>query len=85
MGRYLPTTADPCLYTRKEGNDLVILAIYVDDIIVAASGKSAELNAKKELMSKFEMTDLGELNWFLGMKITRDWDEKTIKFMLRRS
>lgn len=76
---YLPTTADPCLYTRKEGNDLVILAIYVDDIIVAASGKSAELKAKKELMSKFEMTDLGELNWFLGMKITRDWDDKTIK------
>jgi hypothetical protein len=75
---FKPTAADPCLYVRNIKEELVLLAVYVDDIVVAASTKALEIAVKKELMSKFEMTDLGELNWYLGMKVTRNPKSGTI-------
>jgi hypothetical protein len=69
---FKPTVADACLYSRTNSKGIILLAVYVDDIIVAASTKELEVEAKTQLMAEFEMTDLGELNWFLGMKITRD-------------
>jgi len=72
------TAADPCLYFRTIKKKFVLLAVYVDDIVVAASTKAIENAVKKELKSKFEITDLGELNWYLGMKVTRNPKTGTI-------
>ena len=69
---FKPTIADACLYSRTNTKGLVLLAVYVDDIVIAASTKKLEQEAKTQLMAKFDMTDLGELKWFLGMKVTRD-------------
>ena len=61
-------SGDPCLYVSSEGEKLII-ALYVDDILLAGAS-SKKLNAVKQTLSKkFEMKDMGELNYFLGMKV----------------
>ena len=62
---------DPCLYTKKVGNDVLIVIIYVDDIIVSCKSLSMIENFKKALGSRFVITDLGEIKWILGMEVTR--------------
>ncbi|CUA78310.1 Retrovirus-related Pol polyprotein from transposon TNT 1-94 [Rhizoctonia solani] len=58
------TTADPSLYYRNNNGKIAILAVYVDDIAVFTTRGYSQL-VKEELMSLFEMRDLGELKEFL--------------------
>ena len=50
----------------------MLLTIYVDDIIIAC----ADLNYAKEIKSKFcdhfDMTDMGEMEHFLNVRVVRD-------------
>ena len=70
------STNDPCIYTLNSGGEVIILAVYVDDIILA--GKSTEKIQQiiKEIAEKFDVKDKGELHHFLGVKITRLEDRK---------
>ena len=70
------STNDPCIYTLNSGGEVIILAVYVDDIILA--GKSTEKIQQiiKEIAEKFDVKDMGELHHFLGVKITRLEDRK---------
>src|SRR6266480_778413 len=68
------TEADHSLYV---GNDLVI-AVYVDDLKIAARGNSLMEQVKVSLAKEFEMKDLGEINHYLGMQIIRDREARTI-------
>lgn len=70
---------DPCLFTWKSGNSVVILLLYVDDMLLASNDKVKLAEVKTKLMSSFEMTDLGEPQNFLGMEIARNRISKTLK------
>jgi hypothetical protein len=62
-------TNDNNLYIKVEGNDLLIIVVYVDDIIF---GNYSELMSKKfsiALQQEFEMSMLGGLSLFLGLQI----------------
>lgn len=61
---------DPCIYMLSSGGETVIIAVYVDDIIIA--GKTEEIVQQyiKEIAEKFDVTEMGTLHHFLGMKIT---------------
>jgi len=63
--------ADYTLFTKncKNGDFLVIL-IYVDDMILAATNEGAMVKLKTYLHSKFHMKDMGVLSYFLGLEIT---------------
>ena len=52
-----------------EGNQLLI-CLYVDDLIVTGSDLNEIEAFKSQLMSEFEMSDLGNLTYFLGMEFT---------------
>ena len=64
--------ADPCIYTGLRGTCKIIILIYVDDMIVAASTRAMVDKLKAELLEEFEMKDLGPLRYFLGLEITRN-------------
>lgn len=66
------SNADTCLYVNAKLS--IIIAIWVDDILIA--GKSAQniANVKKQLAGAFRMKDLGQLTHFLGMRVTRTPD-----------
>ena len=68
---FVQTTSDPCLYVSTEG-ELCIIAVYVDDIVIAGKSDRKISEVKKSLDLRFEVKDMGELHYFLGMKIIQD-------------
>ncbi|GJR65910.1 ribonuclease H-like domain-containing protein [Tanacetum coccineum] len=54
------------------GTDTAYLLLYVDDIVLTASSKSLLQQIISSLHQEFAMTDLGSLNYFLGISVTRD-------------
>ena len=58
---------DNCVYTKHDGKDIILVLLWVDDIIIASSSKSLLLDFKNLMKKNFKMTDLGQLQWFLGI------------------
>ena len=56
----------------KQSNDrrMTILIMYVNDIILTRDN-TGEVERLKVLATKFEVKDLGQMWYFLGMKVTR--------------
>ncbi|GJX56847.1 ribonuclease H-like domain-containing protein [Tanacetum coccineum] len=52
--------------------DTTYLLLYVDDIVLAASSESSLQQIIRSLHQEFAMKDLGPLNYFLGILVTRD-------------
>ncbi|KAJ9519966.1 hypothetical protein QJQ45_014694 [Haematococcus lacustris] len=73
--------ADPALFTLQLSTGMVYLLVYVDDCLLCTQqGDTAGLAyVKKQLSSAFKLKDLGEARWLLGMQLTRDRAEGTIK------
>ena len=61
-------SADLSVFT----NGTTIIAIYVDDILLAGPNKSQIQDLKAKFYTRFEMTDLGSCTYYLGMTMTRD-------------
>lgn len=59
--------ADHCVYTREKHGEKIILIIWVDDLIIAASNEHVLTNVKVMLTEQFKMKDLGKLKHFLGI------------------
>ena len=68
---FVQTTSDPCLYTSTEGETFII-AVYVDDILLAGKSDKQIKEAKEALAKQFEVKDMGELHYFLGMNIAQN-------------
>lgn len=67
------STADPCLFIRKENGQKLLVTIYVDDGLVAASDNQIIEQFLEELRREFKIT-VGSLDCFLGMEIQRNND-----------
>ena len=50
---------------------MYLISLYVDDILVAGSDLDEVERIKRQFTEHYEMKDLGELNYYLSMKITR--------------
>nr|GEY49569.1 retrovirus-related Pol polyprotein from transposon TNT 1-94 [Tanacetum cinerariifolium] len=62
---------DPTLFIRRNGNDLLLVQIYVDDIIfVASTLELCDLFANL-MCSKFKMSMMGKISFFLGLQISQ--------------
>ena len=57
----------------------IILLLYVDDMLIMGSSTEEINNIKKQLSKKFAMKDLGIAKQILGMRITRDRANGTLK------
>ena len=57
-------------YVKKTGDDVqLILALYVDDLLVTGGDSNTLENFKMSIEKEFEMSDLGEMKYFLGIEI----------------
>ena len=61
--------SDPSVYTKKVGNHLIIVVLYVDDLIVTGSDPKLITHVKFSLKQNFEMSDLGHLHYFLDLQV----------------
>ncbi|CAL8999350.1 unnamed protein product, partial [Prunus brigantina] len=61
---------DPSLFVQQSSLGTVILLLYVDDIILTGSHSSLLTSVIAALTQEFDMKDLGQLNYFLGLQIS---------------
>ena len=69
---FVASSADTCLYIRKQGENTIILMIHVDDQLIALNDRQHLNEFKSMLNSEFKCKDNGPISNFLGMEITRD-------------
>ena len=74
----IPLVSDQCVYIRRTTTSLVIIALYVDDLVLAASNLDELKKLKVDLTTEFDMEDLGEATFVLGIEITRHRPARTI-------
>jgi len=63
---------DAAFYIKKKGEEVLIVSLYVDDLIITGNNTHLINTFKKNMKDEFEMTDLGLLNYFLGMEVNED-------------
>ncbi|GJS59692.1 retrovirus-related pol polyprotein from transposon TNT 1-94 [Tanacetum coccineum] len=81
---------DNTLFTKKKSSNLIIIQIYVDEIIFGSTCQDMCDEFAKSMHDRFEMSMIGELNFFLGLQIKQMEDgiffnqSKYIKEMLKK-
>jgi hypothetical protein len=63
---------DNCIYAKFRSGKFIFLILYVDDILLASSDVSLLLETNRFLSSNFDMKNLGEASFVLGIEIHRD-------------
>lgn len=66
------SSVDQCLYTKTEKGKKVYLLVYVDDILVGCENEQYIDYVYQSLKKHFEITDLGDVSYFLGLEIKRE-------------
>ena len=70
--------SDKCIFLRVTGDEMAIIALYVDDILVLTKTKSLMDEVKGSIKQAFKVKDSGPVNRILGIQAHRDWKSKTI-------
>nr|GEU58758.1 retrovirus-related Pol polyprotein from transposon TNT 1-94 [Tanacetum cinerariifolium] len=88
---YTMELVDDTLFTKKRNSHIIIVSIYVDDIIFGSTYQELCNEFSKIMHDEFEMSMMGELNFFLGLQIKQLDDgiffnqSKYVKEMLKNS
>ncbi|XP_050884631.1 uncharacterized mitochondrial protein AtMg00810-like [Lathyrus oleraceus] len=78
------------LYVKKNGRNVLLVALYVDDLIFLGSTDQMIEEFKSTMTREFEMTDLGLMRFFLGLEVRQEEtrifisQEKYAKEILKR-
>ena len=63
---------DHCVYLKRSKKSFVILSLYVNDVLIAGNDMSLINAARDWLSSNFDMKDMGEVNYILGVRIVHN-------------
>jgi hypothetical protein len=70
-----PTVCDPCLFIKRSRTGrLIMLLLYVDDMQISVHPEDEDEwnQLKAKLLARFDMKDIGDSTWLLGLRIQRD-------------
>lgn len=56
------------MYRKQSEDDTIIVIIWVDDLIIAASTEDYLIRFKDTMKSQFSMKDLGKISYFFGIQ-----------------
>ncbi|GJT29006.1 putative ribonuclease H-like domain-containing protein [Tanacetum coccineum] len=65
---------DQTLFIKKQKGDILLVQVYVDDIIFSSTKKELCIAFEKLIKDKFQMSSMGELIFFLGLKVKQKND-----------
>src|SRR6202046_1159695 len=65
-------SADTCVYQLRKANLYILVALYVDDLLLVSNSLEGLSALKRDLSRRFSMTDLGEAHYILGIQIDRN-------------
>ncbi|KAL0345417.1 UNVERIFIED_CONTAM: Retrovirus-related Pol polyprotein from transposon TNT 1-94 [Sesamum radiatum] len=69
------SASEATLYVKTKGAaEVLLICLYVDDLIYTGNSVALINNFKKIMVSEFEMTDLGEMSYFLGLEVRQSED-----------
>ncbi|GJY06306.1 putative ribonuclease H-like domain-containing protein [Tanacetum coccineum] len=71
---YIRGTIDHTLFIKKDKKDIMLVQVYVDDIIFCSTKKSWCDEFEALMKSKFQMSSMGELTFFLGLQVKQKED-----------
>ena len=66
---FFKCSKEPALYHKRDKDQQLLVAVYVDDILVTGTSLSLIHGFKKGMSSRFEMSDLGKLAYYLGIEV----------------
>ncbi|GJX95126.1 putative ribonuclease H-like domain-containing protein [Tanacetum coccineum] len=72
--RYRRGTIDKTLFIKKDKNDIMLVQVYVDDIIFGSTKRSWCDEFEALMKSRFQMSSMGELTFFLGLQVKQKED-----------
>ncbi|GKE43078.1 putative ribonuclease H-like domain-containing protein, partial [Tanacetum coccineum] len=72
--RYKRRTIDKTLFIKKDKNDIMLVQVYVDDIIFGSTKRSWCDEFEALMKSRFQMSSIGELTFFLGLQVKQKED-----------
>ncbi|KAI9153855.1 hypothetical protein LWI28_017540 [Acer negundo] len=75
---FIQNPDEPCVYKRIKGDKLVFLILYVDDILLIGNDVGVLTSVREWLAKQFDMKDLGEASFILGIQVIRDRKNRTI-------
>ena len=75
---FLPAQSDRCLFILRKDKKVVMIATYVDDLLITGNDENLIESSRKTLNSHFKMKTMGNVSWLLGIRIRRDLHKKTI-------
>ncbi|CAA7022588.1 unnamed protein product [Microthlaspi erraticum] len=76
---FVEVIVDRCIYVKISGSKFIMLVLYVDDILLAANDMGMLHDTKKYLSKNFEMKDMGEASYVIGIEIFRDRSQAPIQ------
>lgn len=71
-----PIVSDSCVFRNPQTS--VMIALYVDDLLIFSKKKESITEVKKLLRKEFSMKDLGPVDYILGMRVIRDREQRTL-------
>ena len=75
---FLQSDADSCIYI-QDTDTLSIVAVYADDLIIATKTNEEMQEVKQMLQSQFEMKELYELHYCLGVNIRQNKADRAVE------
>ncbi|GJX89908.1 putative ribonuclease H-like domain-containing protein [Tanacetum coccineum] len=67
-------TIDKTLFIKKNKSDIMLVQVYVDDIIFGSTKKSMCTEFEEVMHTRFQMSSMGELTFFLGLQVKQQPD-----------
>jgi hypothetical protein len=61
------------VYYKRESDCFIYVVLYVNDMLLVGNNMDVIKEVKMQLSSKFDMKDIGDVKFILGMEIKRDW------------
>lgn len=77
--KFIKCSKEPSLYRMRKDGHLLLVAVYVDDLLITGSKFELIEGFKQNMAAKFEMTDLGLLTHYLGIEVLQYEGGITIK------
>ena len=72
--KYMKCPYEHALYIKMQGESILIICLYVDDLVFTGNDPSMFDEFKREMAKEFEMTDIGLMSYYLGIEVKQGED-----------
>jgi len=69
---YMRSQVDQAVYYHHTSDEHTVITVSIDDMAVTSKHLKHILKFKDQLRAQFEISDIGELTWILGLKVERN-------------